>query len=383
MNASIRRNTNFDPNPATVANVYGKMHVDPDTPFQWHLPLSKFAFLEQLRREERRANRSNGHLSIALIRLDNESASDLRSSMAILKRLQNSVRETDILGCLDKEVFGVILPDTDENRTQDFKNRIVNGHKNPPFTIITGTYPGMLFQNLLTEDQARSELYPLFMEDPQKCKGFAYLLKRSLDILGAVVGILLFSPLMLIAALAIKITSPGPIIFRQMRLGQRGVPFVFYKFRSMFANTDERIHREYVSHLIEGNLDHINQGDKEKPLYKMKSDPRITRVGRIIRKTSIDELPQLFNVLKGDMSLVGPRPPLPYEVEKYQAWHLARILEIKPGITGLWQVEGRSATSFDDMVRLDIRYIRNWSLMLDLKILLKTVRVVLQSAGAV
>ncbi len=187
---------------------------------------------------------------------------------------------------------------------------------------------------------------------------------------------------MLLTALAIKFTSPGPIIFKQIRLGQRGVPFVFYKFRSMLTNTDDRIHREYVTHLIKGNLKEINQGDQETPLYKIKEDPRVTRVGRIIRKTSIDELPQLFNVLKGDMSLVGPRPPLPYEVEKYQSWHLRRILDAKPGITGLWQVEGRSQTSFDDMVRLDLQYIRNWSPWLDFKILLKTVKVVLKSAGA-
>ncbi len=115
----------------------------------------------------------------------------------------------------------------------------------------------------------------------------------------------------------------------------------------------------------------------------MKSDPRVTRVGKIIRKTSIDELPQFFNVLKGEMSLVGPRPPLPYEVEKYEPWHLRRILEVKPGITGLWQVDGRSKTSFDDMVRLDLRYVQNWSLWLDIKILLKTIRAVIRPKGAV
>lgn len=201
--------------------------------------------------------------------------------------------------------------------------------------------------------------------------------------MGSLIGILLFSPIMLITMIAIKSTSPGPVIFKQIRLGRRGVPFVFYKFRSMFINTDDRIHREYVAHLIKGHLEEINQGDQDKPLYKIKSDPRVTRVGQIIRKTSIDELPQLFNVLKGDMSLVGPRPPLPYEVEKYQSWHLRRVLDAKPGITGLWQVTGRSQTSFDDMVRLDLQYIRNWSLWLDFKILLKTVKVVLKLAGAV
>jgi lipopolysaccharide/colanic/teichoic acid biosynthesis glycosyltransferase len=187
---------------------------------------------------------------------------------------------------------------------------------------------------------------------------------------------------MLITALAIKATSPGPVIFSQTRLGKQGTPFTFYKFRSMHVNMDNQIHREYVQDFIKGNHAKINQGDAEKPLYKIKSDPRITRIGKFIRKTSIDELPQFFNVLKGDMSLVGPRPPLPYEAEKYQAWHLRRILEMKPGITGLWQVEGRSKTEWNDSVRLDIRYIQNWSLLYDLKILLRTVKEVLRCRGA-
>ncbi len=145
---------------------------------------------------------------------------------------------------------------------------------------------------------------------------------------------------------------------------------------------DEKIHKEYVEKLITGEASNVNQGDADKPLYKLKDDQRITRVGKFIRKTSIDELPQLFNVLKGDMSLVGPRPPIPYEVQKYKPWYLRRVLEMRPGITGLWQVEGRSRTTFDEMVRLDVRYIRNWSFWLDLKILVKTVKVVLRQSGA-
>ena len=177
-------------------------------------------------------------------------------------------------------------------------------------------------------------------------------------------------------------SSPGPIIFRQKRLGKGGRPFVFLKFRSMRTDCDDKAHREYVANLIEGNLDKINQGDADNPLYKMAVDPRITKVGRFIRKTSLDELPQLFNVLKGDMSLVGPRPPLPYEAEKYQPWHLRRILEVQPGITGLWQIEGRSTTSFDDMVRLDLRYAQMSSFWFDLRIILRTVLVLFGSRGA-
>jgi len=192
----------------------------------------------------------------------------------------------------------------------------------------------------------------------------------------------LLAPVMVATALAIALTSPGPVIFRQIRLGKRGKPFVFYKFRSMVADADDQIHRQYVASLINGMHTDVNQGDASNPLYKLRSDPRITRLGSFIRATSIDELPQLFNVLKGQMSLVGPRPPLPYEAEQYQSWHLRRVLEIRPGITGMWQVEGRSRTSFDEMVRLDLRYIQNRSLLLDLRILAKTVLIVARRDGA-
>jgi lipopolysaccharide/colanic/teichoic acid biosynthesis glycosyltransferase len=151
----------------------------------------------------------------------------------------------------------------------------------------------------------------------------------------------------------------------------------------MHINMSDQIHRNYIDDYIKGNHEKINQGNADQPLYKNKSDPRITKFGQFIRKTSIDELPQFFNVLKGDMSLVGPRPPLPYEAEKYKAWHLSRILEMKPGITGLWQVEGRSKTEWDDSVRLDIRYIQNWSFIYDLTILFRTVKIVLKGSGAV
>jgi len=141
------------------------------------------------------------------------------------------------------------------------------------------------------------------------------------------------------------------------------------------------IHRDYVSKLIKGEKDRVNEGTNDNPFYKLKDDPRITPLGQFLRKTSLDELPQFFNVLKGEMSLVGPRPPIPYEVNKYQNWHFRRIIEVKPGITGLWQVSGRSRTTFDDMVRLDIEYAENWSLMMDIKILFKTFWTIFTSKG--
>ncbi len=343
--------------------------------------LSKAGFMKQLQREKRLADRSKAPLSMVLFRLNDPKDAELGVIYDFLIRLQNNIRETDMVGYLGKNRVGLLLADTDLQGMQKCIEKIISAY-HPSFSIIAGTYPSQVFDSLTKESPDLPDAYPLFLDLFEKPKQFSQLLKRSIDIVGAFTGILLLSPIMLMVAIAIKRTSSGPVIFKQIRLGERGVPFTFYKFRSMYANTDHQIHQEYITHLIQGDLESINQGSKEKPVYKMRSDPRITRVGRLIRKTSIDELPQLFNVLKGEMSLVGPRPPLPYEAEKYQPWHLRRILELKPGITGLWQVGGRSETSFDDMVRLDLRYSRNWSLSLDFKILLKTVKVVFQSTGA-
>lgn len=342
-------------------------------------PLLKAYFLKQLRCEKRRADRTKAPLSIVLFRFDADKSPELGK---LLELLQSSTRETDSVGYLEDDLIGLLLPDTDQKGTQECINKVAKEYDNPFFSVIAATYPDQIFDKLSSESEEPLDHYPLFFEESSEPKRFGLSIKRILDILGSLAGILLLSPLMLITALAIKIDSPGPVIFKQTRLGQRGIPFAFYKFRSMFTDTDDRIHRDYITRLIKGHLEEVNQGDKETPLYKIKSDPRVTRIGRIIRKTSVDELPQLINVLKGEMSLVGPRPPLPYEVEKYQSWHLRRVLEARPGITGLWQVGGRSQTTFDDMVRLDLRYIRHWSLLLDLKILLKTVKVVFKSTSA-
>lgn len=195
------------------------------------------------------------------------------------------------------------------------------------------------------------------------------LVKRAVDVLAAAIALLLFAPLMLLIAIAIKLDSPGPIIFAQTRIGQGGRPFTLYKFRSMRQGA-------------EGELEQLRQRTENTEItFKLKNDPRCTRVGRIIRRASLDELPQLFNVLRGEMSLVGPRPPIPSEVEQYEDWHRKR-LEVKPGITGLWQVMGRSELPFEEMVMLDIYYIENWSLLLDFKILLRTIPTVLLARGA-
>jgi len=344
--------------------------------------LHKSEFLNRLRGEKRRADRSKLPLSIALLSFDKEVVNDHQRIEGLMNLVHKNTRDTDIKGWIDHDVIGLILPDTNEKGVQRCVEKILHSNGNIPYSVTTGTYPDDLFNKLLNEERSQPNLFPLDLDDSVKPRKFQDVLKRCIDIIGAIVGLLLFSPLMLVTAIAIKADSPGPIIFKQLRIGRKGNRFSFYKFRSMYFNGDDHLHREYVTNLIKGDLKEINQGDEEAPLYKIKSDPRVTPVGKIIRKTSIDELPQFFNVLKGEMSLVGPRPPLPYEVEKYETWHLRRILEVKPGITGLWQVEGRSTTSFDDMVRLDVRYARNWSLWLDAKILLKTVRAVIHSKGA-
>jgi exopolysaccharide biosynthesis polyprenyl glycosylphosphotransferase len=202
-------------------------------------------------------------------------------------------------------------------------------------------------------------------------------IKRIEDILVAGLLSLVFGPICAIVALMVKLSSRGPAIFRQTRIGEGGKPFTVYKFRSMYSDNDDRIHREYVSNLIKGNAD---APPKTGAIYKMVDDPRVTPIGKFIRKFHLDELPQLWNVLKGDLSLVGPRPPLAYEYEQYEEFFKKRLL-IKPGITGLWQVSGKYRVGFEQMVMLDIRYISEWSFWLDMRILLETVPQMLKGGG--
>lgn len=200
-------------------------------------------------------------------------------------------------------------------------------------------------------------------------KAWQKVLKRTADLGVSLVAILVFIPLTLIIAVAIKMDAPGPVFFKQIRVGEKGRLFLLYKFRSMYRDADK----------MKQSLSDMNEA--EGPVFKIKRDPRITKVGALLRKTSLDELPQFINVLRGDMSLVGPRPPLPLEVEKYTDYQRGR-LAVRPGLTCLWQVQGRSSVSFDRWVELDLEYIRNQSLWLDAKILVKTVPAVLKGTGA-
>ncbi len=224
-----------------------------------------------------------------------------------------------------------------------------------------------------------ANLYPdLFVRDRRQ--RISQVMKRLMDIAGSVAALLLLAPLFALIGFVIKMTSRGPIFFRQIRVGQPGIAFTFLKFRTMYEDSDSEIHRDFVKQFITGNgKPHSSEATA---VYKITSDPRVTKVGRFLRRTSLDELPQFANVLRGEMSLVGPRPPIVYEMDEYQPWHRRRILEVKPGITGLWQVKGRSRIKFDDMVRLDMQYARARSLWLDLKILMQTPKAVFSGDGA-
>ena len=205
--------------------------------------------------------------------------------------------------------------------------------------------------------------------------------KRTSDICIAIVATIITLPIWLVIAVLVKLDSKGPILFKQERIGMDGRKFLCYKFRTMIANADDAIHRDAYKKNIEGD-ETANAGDADRPVFgKVKDDPRVTRIGKILRRSSLDELPQLLNVFIGDMSIVGPRPPIEYEVEEYELWHRKR-LDMKPGITGLWQVSGRNRLTFDEMVRADIYYIENWSLLLDIRILFLTLPAMFRGDGA-
>jgi lipopolysaccharide/colanic/teichoic acid biosynthesis glycosyltransferase len=224
-------------------------------------------------------------------------------------------------------------------------------------------------------------LYP-DLSSRDSTKRFLNVTKRVMDIVGSAVALVICTPLFVIIALAIKASSKGPVFFRQQRVGQYGKRFTFLKFRSMYIDNDPSVHKQYVTKLIAGQAERKPSNGNGEGAYKLTNDERVTRAGALLRRKSLDELPQFPNVLKGDMSLVGPRPAIPYEGAAYQTWHRRRVLEVKPGITGMWQVGGRSRVKFDEMVRLDLRYAKSWSPWLDIKILMRTPRAVLMGEGA-
>ena len=353
--------------------------------------LTEAIFKRMLGIERKRTERSREPFLLMLLGAGNHHASENSDKAldSMLPFLLSSVRETDVIGWYkDRITVGVIftgLADNDKNsilsvilsrlsdtfRTFDHFNQI-----NISFHFFPDDWdhynPGCPSD-------------PTFYPDPPIRKGGRQAMlriKRGVDIVGSVLMLVLCLPLFMIIALAIIVSSRGPVLFRQQRVGQYGKTFTFLKFRSMYIGSDPGPHREYATKLIAGEEDCKRSIGKGDHIYKLTNDNRVTRVGKFLRKTSLDELPQLLNVLKGEMSLVGPRPAIPYEVAAYQLWHRRRVVEAKPGLTGLWQVSGRCRIKFDEMVRLDLRYAASWSPWLDLKILLRTPLAMIKGTGA-
>jgi lipopolysaccharide/colanic/teichoic acid biosynthesis glycosyltransferase len=338
-------------------------------------------FLSQLQRERRRAERTKGPLSLAVFRYDGGNLDDeFANADRLLQHLHRIKRDIDVLGYIDDGMIGVILLDTNAEGAQGFLQRLSAQPNDLRFPGITFTFPDGIFDRLLSGGDGLSPTQSIFFGYGNVRRGA--IAKRLIDIVIASTVLVLCAPLMLATAIAVAATSPGPVIFRQTRLGRDGAPFVLYKFRSMYQDADESIHRDHVANLI-GAPGGTDEANGKKTWQKIDNDPRITPVGRILRNLKVDELPQIFNVLKGDLSLVGPRPPIPYEVALYQAWHLRRILAVKPGITGLWQIESEDSVSFDSMVRMDLQYVANASILIDLKIFYRTVAVIVRRAIAV
>ncbi len=366
-----------------------------------------------LERERVRTERTGLEFSLVIFDIENiEKHSNY--NQLLINLLSNRTRLTDEVGWFDEKNIGVILPATITEGALQFASNICEKFHDHSLNLVYKiyTYPTRWLSNkegISSEPKNSNPFRHIDMAMSQKLfggksnsvgiknkfnisqnafEGLENLFirpiskwKRGIDIIGSIMGLLIFSPVMLATAVAIKLTSLGPIIFKQERMGFLGKKFTFLKFRSMVVNKDSKIHENYTENLIKNgglNREHLEQ----EACYKIKNDPRVTPVGKFLRKTSIDELPQLINVLKGEMTLIGPRPPIPYEFEHYDIWHKRRVLEAVPGITGLWQVKGRSSTTFNDMVRMDLKYINKRSFWLDIKIIFQTFWAVMSRKGA-
>ena len=355
--------------------------------------LNPETFRRMITLERKRSERSRKPFILLLLdmgdRPSNKNGKILGKISSVLSAL---TRDTDVTGWYSEEsVVGVMFTEIAAEDSASIPSTII--------TRVTDTLRGNLSLEQFNrvrisfhvfpdqwdhEDQdgtSNPTLYPDLSQREDGRKVFR-VLKRTMDIVGSAMALIFLLPAFLVIAGVVKGTSKGPIFFRQRRIGQHGKSFVFLKFRSMHVNNDAAIHKAYVQKLIAGKAEKQPSNGSGEGVYKLTHDPRITRIGAFLRKTSLDELPQFINVLKGEMSLVGPRPPVPYEVEAYDIWHRRRLLEAKPGITGLWQVSGRSRVKFDDMVRLDLHYARTWSPWTDVKILWRTPGAVVLGSGA-
>lgn len=352
-------------------------------------PLSQALFAAQVSLERQRAERSGRVIALMLV-----SGADVLTHLPrggregqLLDLLLSSTRVTDIVGWYETEVVaGVVL--TEFGRCEI--HQALNCIRTRMIACMQRHAPGReldsvrirftIFPKPVDSGRCETVLDPAFYPELKTLQRPTWreATKRLLDVAGSVSAVMAFSPVFTLIAIAIRITSHGPALYRQERIGQFGVPFTMYKFRTMKFKARPDVHQQYMKEFIEGRTNREDQAG----LYKIYNDPRVTWLGRFLRKASLDELPQFLNVLRGDMSLVGPRPPLRYEIEAYEAWHRRRLFEAKPGLTGLWQVTGRSRTRFDEMVRLDLRYARKQSVWLDLELLFRTMRVLISDQGA-
>jgi lipopolysaccharide/colanic/teichoic acid biosynthesis glycosyltransferase len=360
--------------------------------------LEEVAFHAIISLERKRTERSQRPFLLVLLDVESIVAGDKkgRESAKILARIlaafSLAIRETDVSGWYKtNSALGIIFTEIG-----------IDAQKSAIGAILA-RIGGTLYDNLAFEEFSRISIshhvfpeewnhdipqrpsHPTLYPDVSRRDTGATLfsiIKRVMDVTGSLLGLLVCAPLFLLIAATIRFTSRGPVFFRQQRVGRYGTPFVFLKFRTMHTGNDINIHKEYVKQLIAGEAKPQRSDGNGQGVYKLTDDPRVTRMGSFLRRTSLDELPQLWNVLKGEMSLVGPRPAIPYEVEAYKIWHRRRVLEARPGITGLWQVSGRSRVKFDDMVRLDVRYSMVRSVWLDIKILMLTPRSVFLGEGA-
>jgi exopolysaccharide biosynthesis polyprenyl glycosylphosphotransferase len=343
--------------------------------------------------ERKRAERSRKKLFLLLLDVDEATETNRKTEIlkGVVKAANAARRETDPAGWYKQNaILGIIFTELGTLDDAATSNKLLDKIHQALVAQLSAEDFNQVSVSIHIFAEDTDEQGPNTSENPafypdlfhmQESKKASLLMKRVMDIIGSIAALVLFSPLFLIIIAAVKLTSKGPVFFMQERLGQFGKRFMCLKFRSMYANNDLTIHQEFMKRVISGNHDGNSNG-AAKPSYKMTDDPRITLIGRVLRRASLDELPQFINVLRGEMSLVGPRPPLPYEYEEYDVWHRRRVLEIKPGITGLWQVKGRSRVRFDDMVRLDLQYARGWSLWLDIQILMQTPRAVVLGDGA-
>jgi lipopolysaccharide/colanic/teichoic acid biosynthesis glycosyltransferase len=356
--------------------------------------LSEKHFLRMLHLEQKRTERSRRRFVLMLLEPTKLPARSKTGDTLgkIIETLSKSTRQTDVVGWYkDGAIIGTIFTEIGSEEGHAVAKALLTkfaGALSSTLSIEQINQISLSFHVFPDDWEDRgsdrlttSALYPDSVIGGGPNRGTLWM-KRAMDITGSLGALALCAPLLAVIAAAVKLTSKGPVIFRQERVGQYGKRFTFLKFRSMYPKNDPRVHQEFVTRLIRGENGAGPQPGQPQAVFKMTNDPRITPIGRLLRRTSLDELPQFLNVLWGDMSLVGPRPPIPYEFSTFDIWHKRRLLAVKPGITGLWQVKARSRVGFADMVRLDLKYAQSVSLWLDLKILLNTPKAVLGGDGA-